>query len=55
MKKKTELSLTVIELGVGKQTHEMGAVAWLDMVPLKVQRDVLEGTWVAVNVECAYS
>lgn len=45
--------LTAVELGIGKQAHEVRRVARLDMVPLEMQRDVSEGCRVPVDVEGA--
>ena len=42
-----------VELGVGEETDEVGGVPGPDVVALEVQRDVLEGYRVAVDVEGA--
>lgn len=42
-----------VELGVGEETDEVGGVSGPDVVALKVQGDVFEGDWVAVDVEGA--
>lgn len=49
-----EMFPTVIELRVGKEPHEVGAVPWLDMVALEVERDVAERFWVSIDVEGPY-
>lgn len=42
-----------VELGIGKETDEVGGVSRPDMVALKVKGDVFEGDGVAVDVESA--
>ncbi len=48
------MSLTTVELSIGKQPHEVCSISWLDMIPLQMQRYVLECDRVSINVEGPY-
>lgn len=43
--------LTVIELRIREKPHEVRAIAWLDMVPLEVERNIAERFWVSIDIE----
>lgn len=42
---------TAVELRIGKEPHKVRSVPRRDMVALKVQRDVMEGPRVAIDVQ----
>ena len=43
----------MVELGIGKEAHKVCRVSRLNVVPLKVQRNVAECDGVSVDVERA--
>jgi hypothetical protein len=47
------VTLTAVELRIGKQSDKVCSVAWFDVIALQVKRDVPKGLGIPVNVQSA--